>query len=40
MNYVDGFVFAVPVANKEDYIAHARASAKIFKELGAVRVVD
>jgi uncharacterized protein YbaA (DUF1428 family) len=40
MNYVDGFVAAVPTANREKYERHARAMAAVFKEYGALTVVD
>jgi uncharacterized protein YbaA (DUF1428 family) len=40
MNYVDGFVAAVPAANKEAYLAHARAALVVFKDYGAIRVVE
>ena len=40
MAYVDGFVTAVPVANKEAFRKHAADAAAIFKELGATRVVE
>jgi uncharacterized protein YbaA (DUF1428 family) len=40
MSYVDGFVAAVPKANKNQYLAHAKESAKIFKEYGAVKCVE
>ncbi|MBC6981486.1 DUF1428 domain-containing protein [Caulobacter sp. 17J80-11] len=40
MSYVDGMVAAVPTANKDAYLAHARAMAAIFKEYGATRVVE
>ncbi len=40
MSYVDGFVAAVPTANREQYIQHARVAAVVFKELGALKVVD
>ncbi|WP_416140430.1 DUF1428 family protein [Halomonas sp. HK25] len=36
MNYVDGFVAAVPTANREKYIQHARDAALVFKEHGAL----
>ncbi|HSP30873.1 MAG TPA: DUF1428 domain-containing protein [Halomonas sp.] len=39
-HYVDGFVAAVPTANKEKFIAHAQMAAGIFKELGALKVVE
>ncbi len=40
MAYVDGFVAAVPTANKEKFIAHATQMAAICKEHGALTVVD
>lgn len=40
MNYIDGFVAAVPTANREQYIQHARDAAVVFKEHGALRVVE
>ena len=40
MTYVDGFVAAVPTANREAYRAHAEAAAKVFKEYGALKVVE
>lgn len=40
MSYVDGFVAAVPAANRELYKKHAQAAAVVFKEHGAVRVVE
>ena len=40
MSYVDGFVAAVPKANKDLYITHARAAAELFLEWGATRVVE
>lgn len=40
MNYVDGFVAAVPAANKEEYRKHAADAVPIFKEFGAIRVVE
>lgn len=40
MNYVDGFVAAVPTANKDAYVRHARLAAAIFKEHGALRVTE
>ncbi len=38
MAYVDGFVAAVPVANKAAYIAHAEAAAAVFIAHGAQAV--
>jgi uncharacterized protein YbaA (DUF1428 family) len=40
MNYLDGFVAAVPVANKEAYLKHAQDAAVVFKEYGALSVVE
>jgi uncharacterized protein YbaA (DUF1428 family) len=40
MTYVEGFVAAVPAANKEAYRKHAAEAAPLFKEFGATRVVE
>lgn len=40
MTYVDGFVAAVPTANKEKYMAHIEIAAEMFKDFGALRVVE
>jgi uncharacterized protein YbaA (DUF1428 family) len=40
MTYVDGFVAAVPTANREIFKKHAEAAAVVFKEHGAVKVVE
>lgn len=40
MPYIDGFVAAVPKANKQAYIDSARQAAVLFKEWGATRVVE
>lgn len=40
MNYVDGFVLAVPTANKERFRAMAQRVAEIFTDHGALRVVE
>ena len=40
MNYVDGFVAAVPTANRDKYLRHAQAAAAVFKEHGALEVVE
>ena len=40
MDYVDGFVVAVPTANKETYRQHAERAAKVFKEFGALKVIE
>mgnify|MGYP005872230859 CR=1 FL=1 len=39
MTYVDGFVAAVPSANKEAYIKHAETAAALFEKHGALNVV-
>jgi uncharacterized protein YbaA (DUF1428 family) len=40
MSYVEGFVAAVPAANKETYRKHAADAAPLFKEFGATRLVE
>lgn len=40
MNYVDGVVIAVPTADKETYRAFAQKMGALFKEFGALSVVD
>jgi uncharacterized protein YbaA (DUF1428 family) len=40
MPYVDGFVAAVPTSNREKYRKHAEAAAAVFREHGALRVVE
>ena len=40
MNYVDGFVCAVPTANRDAYQTHAAKAAPLFKEFGALTVVE
>ncbi|MEO1966056.1 DUF1428 domain-containing protein [Hyphomonas sp.] len=40
MSYVDGVVAAVPEANKDAYIEHARQAAAIFREYGAIAVAE
>ena len=40
MSYIDGFVAAVPTKNKEKYLQHAKLSAVIFKEHGALKVME
>lgn len=39
MNYVDGFVCAVPTAKREEFIKHAATSVEALKEYGALQVV-
>jgi uncharacterized protein YbaA (DUF1428 family) len=38
--YIDGFVAAVPTANREAYRRHAEAAAVVFKEHGALKLVE
>ncbi|MEI2735078.1 MAG: DUF1428 domain-containing protein [Rhodoblastus sp.] len=38
--YIDGFVAAVPTANRDKYLAHARAAAVVFREAGALKVTE
>lgn len=40
MPYVDGWVFAVPIKNRDKFVEHARSADDILKELGATRVVE
>jgi uncharacterized protein YbaA (DUF1428 family) len=40
MSYIDGFVIAVPTANRQQFIEHARHFDAMFLELGALRVVE
>ncbi|PZV15084.1 MAG: DUF1428 domain-containing protein [Pseudanabaena sp.] len=40
MNYVDGFVLAVPTANRVAYQKMAEDAAILFKEYGALKVVE
>jgi uncharacterized protein YbaA (DUF1428 family) len=40
MTYVDGFVAAVPTANRDRYRKHAEVAAAVFKECGALHVVE
>jgi uncharacterized protein YbaA (DUF1428 family) len=40
MKYVDGYVVAVPTANKDEYLKMARTAAALFKENGALQVVE
>ena len=40
MDYIDGFVAAVPTANRGKYRQHAAAAAEVFKEYGAIRIVE
>ena len=40
MSYVDGFVMAVPTANKQKFIDHANTFDNLFLEFGATRVLE
>lgn len=40
MSYIDGFVIAVPAANKQKFIDHADTADGMFVEMGAIRVVE
>ncbi len=40
MTYVDGFIAAVPTANKEKYREHAKAAGAVFKKHGALKMTD
>jgi uncharacterized protein YbaA (DUF1428 family) len=40
MSYIDGFVVAVPAANKQAYIKMAEEAAVIFKDHGALQLVE
>lgn len=40
MKYVEGFLLAVPAANKESYLKHAAEAAPLFKEFGVTRMVE
>lgn len=40
MSYVDGFLLAVPAGNKQEYLDMARMAATVFKEHGALHVME
>jgi uncharacterized protein YbaA (DUF1428 family) len=40
MAYIDGFVIAVPTANKQKFIKHAKDADGMFIEMGATRVLE
>ncbi|HLT30347.1 MAG TPA: DUF1428 domain-containing protein [Myxococcaceae bacterium] len=40
MSYIDAMVSAVPTANKDAYLKHVQRSAEVFKEYGALAVVE
>ncbi len=40
MSYIDGFVIAVPKANKQAFTQHANTGDGMFMELGATRILE
>lgn len=40
MTYIDGFVIAVPTANKQKFIDHAEKGDSVFMDLGATRILE
>ncbi len=40
MQYIDGCVIPVPTADKQKYLDHARIAAAVFKEHGALQIVE
>ncbi len=40
MTYVEGFVTAVPTANKDAYIKHALEALPLFEQLGVIRMAE
>lgn len=40
MSYIDGFVIAVPKANKQKFIDHASLADPVFMDLGATRILE
>ena len=40
MSYIDGFVIAVPTANRQKFIDHAKLGDSVFIDLGATRVIE
>ena len=40
MEYIEGLVAAVPTQNREKFLQHAREAAAVFKQHGALRVVE
>ena len=40
MSYIDGFVIAVPTANKQKFSEHGQRVDSVFTDLGATRVVE
>lgn len=40
MSYVDGCIFAVPTANKQAFLDHAKIAGEAFKDAGALEIVE
>jgi uncharacterized protein YbaA (DUF1428 family) len=40
VSFIDGFVIAVPTANRQAFIDHARQADSVFVELGALRILE
>ena len=40
MSYIDGFVIAVPTANKQKFLDHAKLGDSVFIDFGATRVIE
>ncbi|MCY1296344.1 putative protein YbaA [compost metagenome] len=40
MNYIDGYVLAVPTAKRDQYVELARTAAVVFKAHGALSIVE
>ena len=40
MTYIEGFIVAVPIANKDAYVDHAAGFAPLIQEFGATRMVE
>lgn len=40
MSYIDGFLIAVPTANKQKFIDHAKLGDSVFMDLGATRILE
>jgi uncharacterized protein YbaA (DUF1428 family) len=40
VSYIDGFVAAVPTANRQKFIEHAELGDAVFMDLGALRVTE
>jgi uncharacterized protein YbaA (DUF1428 family) len=40
MSFIDGCIIAVPTANKDAYLEHAKATDALLKEYGAIQIVE